>query len=422
MTEPPHPDSPIAGPPRADPPGTGLPHADPSQAGLPPAGAPREELPPAGLPHVVPSQAGPVRAGFIGGGFMAAVHTRASRAAGGRQVALASSTAARGEQAARQLGAERAEPDARGLTAAGDLDIVHVCSPNSLHHEHTLAALAAGAHVICEKPLATTAADAGELVRAARAADRIGAVPFVYRYHPMARQARALVADGRIGTVLTLDAAYLQDWLLDPGDTNWRADPGAGGAPRAFADIGSHLCDLVEFVSGQRIHRLAARTRTVFGRRGDTEVTNEDTAALLVELGDGALGTLLVSQLAPGRKNSLTLELHGTRRSVRFEQERPEELWVGGREGSQLLLRDPATAAPDSARLSVLPPGHALGYQDAFTAFVTDVYRAVRGETPEGMPTFADGLRAARLTEAVLASAARQGTWIETPPETEDPV
>ncbi|MFJ9711957.1 Gfo/Idh/MocA family protein [Streptomyces sp. NPDC101234] len=361
---------------------------------------------------------GPLRAGFIGGGFMAAVHTRASRAARGHPAALASSTPERGAQAARDLGVERSEPDAHSLATAGDLDIVHVCSPNRLHTEHTLAALAAGAHVICEKPLATTAADAEHLTRAAREADRVAAVPFVYRYHPMARQARALVADGKLGTVLTLDAAYLQDWLLDPDDTNWRADPEAGGASRAFADIGSHLCDLVEFVSGQRIHRLTARTRTVFGRRADTEVTNEDTAALLVELGNGALGTLLVSQLAPGRKNSLTLELHGTRQSARFEQERPEELWIGRREGSQLLLRDPATAAPDSARMSVLPPGHALGYQDAFTAFVTDVYSAVQGGHPEGMPTFADGLRAARLTEAVLASAAQQGAWIETVPET----
>ncbi|MFQ3555578.1 Gfo/Idh/MocA family oxidoreductase [Streptomyces gramineus] len=364
----------------------------------------------------------PLRAGFIGGGFMAAVHTRAGRAARGVPAALASSTPERGERAAAALGVERAEPDADRLTKAGDLDVVHVCSPNRLHAEHTLAALAAGAHVICEKPLATTAADAERLVRAAREAGRVAAVPFVYRYHPMARQARALVADGQLGTVLTLDAGYLQDWLLDPGDTNWRAHPEAGGASRAFADIGSHLCDLVEFVSGQRIHRLSARTRTVFPERGGEQVTNEDTAALLVELGNGALGTLLVSQLAPGRKNSLTLELHGTRRSVRFEQERPEELWIGEREGSRLLLRDPGAAAPDSARLSVLPPGHALGYQDAFTAFVADVYAAVQeGSHPEGMPTFADGLRAARLTEAVLASAAGRGTWIETAPATEDP-
>ncbi|MDH6697007.1 Gfo/Idh/MocA family oxidoreductase [Streptomyces griseoviridis] len=358
----------------------------------------------------------PLRAGFIGGGFMAAVHTRASRAARARLVALAGSTPERGKQAAHDLGVERCEPDAQALAAAGDLDVVHVCSPNRLHAEHTLAALAGGAHVICEKPLATTAADAERLVSAAREAGRVAAVPFVYRYHPMARQARALVAEGRLGTILTLDAAYLQDWLLDPGDDNWRADSAAGGPSRAFADIGSHLCDLIEFVTGRRIHRLAARTRTVHAHRGGREVTNEDIAALLVELDDGALGTLLVSQLAPGRKNSLTLELHGTRQSVRFEQERPEELWIGLRHGSQSLLRDPDHAAADAARVSPLPAGHALGYQDAFSAFVADVYSAVRGQLPDGMPTFDDGLRAARLTEAVLASARDHGTWTETAP------
>ncbi|MGW6007838.1 Gfo/Idh/MocA family protein [Streptomyces sp. NPDC055210] len=362
----------------------------------------------------------PIRAGFIGGGFMATVHTRASRAARGRPTALASSTPERAKQAAHDLDVERHEPDAHALASARDLDVVHVCSPNHLHAEHALAALAAGTHVICEKPLATTAAQAARLVHAARAADRVAAVPFVYRYHPMARQARALVADGELGTVLTLDASYLQDWMLEASDDNWRARAEAGGPSRAFADIGSHLCDLIEFVTGQRIHRLTARTRTVFTSRGDHPVTNEDIAALIVELGDGALGTLLISQLAPGRKNSLTLELHGTRQSVRFEQERPEELWIGRPNGSQTVLRDPQTAAPDSARMSLLPAGHPLGYQDAFTAFVTDVYSAIRGHVPVGMPTFADGLRAVRLTEAVLASARDNGAWIDTAPDTID--
>lgn len=346
---------------------------------------------------------------------MAAVHTRASRAARAQLVALASSAPERGKQAAHDFEVERAEPDAHALAACSDLDVVHVCSPNRYHAEHALAALAGGAHVICEKPLATTVADARRLVEAADQAGRVGAVPFVYRYHPMARQARAMVARGQLGTVLTLDASYLQDWLLEDSDDNWRADSGTGGASRAFADIGSHLCDLIEFVTGDRIHRLAARTRTVFARRGGKPVKNEDIAALVVELSSGALGTLLISQLAPGRKNSLTLELHGTRESVRFEQERPEELWVGRRDGSQMLLRDPGSAAPDSARLSVLPAGHALGYQDAFSAFATDVYSAIRGEQPEGMPTFADGLRAVQLTEAVLTSA-KDGAWIGTTP------
>lgn len=357
-----------------------------------------------------------VRAGFIGGGFMAAVHTRAARAARAELVALASSSPERASRAAADLGVARAEPDARALAAASDLDVVHVCSPNARHAEHALAAIAGGHHVVCEKPIATTVEDALRMTEAAASAGVVGAVPFVYRYHPMVRQARALVADGAVGSILTVDGAYLQDWLVDADDQNWRTDVAAGGASRAFADIGSHLCDLIEFVTGDRIARLTARTRTVYADRGGAPVANEDVVALVVEFAGGALGTLLVSQLAPGRKNGLVFELHGTAQSVRFAQERPEELWLGRRAGSGLILRDPASDAPDSARLSAVPAGHPMGYQDAFTAFVTDAYAAMAGATPEGLPDLVDGLRAAQLTQAVLDSAAAGGAWIETAP------
>ena len=281
---------------------------------------------------------------------------------------------------------------------------------------HSRAALAAGRHVVCEKPLATTVADARAVVAAADAAGLVGAVPFVYRYHPIVRQARALVAAGELGTILTIDGAYLQDWMQRPGETNWRADAAAGGASRAFADIGSHLCDLLEFVTGRRIVALTARTRTVYPQRRGAEVANEDIAAIVAELDDGALATLLVTQLAPGRKNGLVLEVHGTEQSLRFAQERPEELWIGSAEGSRLVLRDPA--AEGDRGLSLVPAGHPMGYQDAFNAFVADVYAAVRGEDPDGLPTFADGLRAAVITAAVLESATT-GAWarIESIPE-----
>jgi predicted dehydrogenase len=294
--------------------------------------------------------------------------------------------------------------------------VVHVCTPNDQHAAQAHAVIAAGKHVICEKPLATTAADARALVEAAEAAGVVGAVPFVYRFHPMVREARALVAQGAVGTMLTVDAAYLQDWMLLPTDGNWRAGAG-GGASRAFADIGSHLCDLVEFVTGDRIARLSARTRTVFAERDGQPVGNEDLAALLVEFEGGALGTLLVSQMAAGRKNALTFEIHGTAEAIRFEQERADELWIGRRDASLVRMRDAATLEPDAARLSIVPSGHPMGYQDAFNAFVRDAYAAIRGEAPEGLPTFADGLRAAVLTEAVLASAANRGAWTETPME-----
>jgi predicted dehydrogenase len=360
------------------------------------------------------STAPPPTAGFLGAGFMTTVHSRAARSSGARLAAVASRTRASAERAAADLGIEVAYDSASDLLRDAGVDVVHVCTPNATHAELALAAIERGLPVVCEKPLATSLADARRLHAAQRAAGVVGAVPFVYRYHPMVREARARVAAGELGTLLTLDAAYLQDWLLDADDSNWRTEGAEGGPSRAFADIGSHLCDLVEFVSGDRIARLSARTRTVFAERDGRPVSNEDIAALLVEFDSGALGTLLISQLAPGRKNGLVFELHGTAASARFEQEDPETLWLGRRTESALLRRDAATLSPDAARLSIVPSGHPMGYQDAFTAFVGDAYAAIRGESAEGLPTFADGVRAAQLTEAVLSSAASR-TWVDTP-------
>ncbi|MDT0141615.1 Gfo/Idh/MocA family oxidoreductase [Microbacterium sp. PRC9] len=364
--------------------------------------------------EVIDTVVGTVRTGLVGGGFMGRVHAAAARRAGARLASVASSSRDRAEAVARELRVARVEDDAAGVIAASDVDVVHICTPNATHAVLAEAALAAGKHVVCEKPLATSVSDARALARHAAATGSVAAVPFVYRYHPMVREARARVASGRIGTLLSLDGSYLQDWMLRQNDDDWRADAAAGGPSRAFADIGSHLCDLVEFVTGERIARVAARTRRVFDERAGRSVTNEDVAALLVETESGALGTLLVSQMAPGRKNALVLELHGTRRSLRFDQERPEELWVGARKGSRLVLRDPAADHPDSARLQTVPAGHPMGYQDAFDGFVADVYAAIGGAQPDGMPTFADGLRAAVLTAAVLESAQTR-TWIEVP-------
>lgn len=344
---------------------------------------------------------------------MARVHRTAARDAGGELRAVATRSAAGGRDAARALGADRAEHDAAALLAAADIDVVHICTPNATHADLALLALRAGKHVVCEKPLATNALDARKLADAAREHDLVAAVPFVYRYHPMVREARARVARGDIGELLTLDCSYLQDWMLLPTDDDWRVRSASGGASRAFADIGSHLCDLIEFVIGERIRSLSARTRRVFPERAGHEVDTEDIVAVLVETTSGALGTLLISQMAAGRKNALTLELHGAKQTVRFEQERPEELWIGMRAESRLLLRDPSTSDPAAVRLQRLPAGHAMGYQDAFNGFVADVYAAMRGEHPEGLPTFEDGYRSAVLTEAVLDSAAHDGRWVE---------
>lgn len=353
--------------------------------------------------------------GIVGGGFMAEVHSRAARAAGARLVAVSSSSPDRAIAAADRLGIERGVESLDALLEDPLVEVVHVCTPNAAHAEQAERVIAAGRHVVCEKPLATTVADATRLTHAAAAAGVVASVPFVYRFHPLVREARTRVAAGESGRLLTFVASYLQDWLLEQSDDNWRVDAASGGRSRAFADIGSHLVDLVEFVTGDRVSRVAASARTFFADRAEhSAVTTEDAVAATVETVSGAIGTLLVSQVAPGRKNRLHVEIAGTAESIVFDQEQPETLWLGRRAGTTVLPRDAEQLSADAARLVTVPSGHAQGYQDAFNAFVADSYAAIRGDRPEGLPVFADGLRAAVLTEAVL-DASESGTWIDVP-------
>ena len=371
----------------------------------------------------------PLRAAIAGTGFIGAVHARSARLAGARVVGVAASSPETARQAAGALCAERAFDSAEELVAAADVDVVHICTPNHLHVPLALAALAAGKHVICEKPIALDPADAHSLLDAADEAGVVAAVPFVYRYYPTVREARERVRGGRTGAVRLLHGSYLQDWLLRPDDDNWRVDARLGGASRAFADIGSHWCDLAEFVSGHRIVRLSARLLTAVpervgsagrkafaadGGQGEARpVTTEDAALVQFETDGGALGSAVVSQISAGRKNRLWLELDGADEALAFDQERPEELWCGRRESVTILRRDPATLSPEAARFAFLPGGHPQGYADCFDAFVAEVYASVTSEAPvDGMPTFADGVRAAELTDAVLASA-REARWVD---------
>jgi predicted dehydrogenase len=231
----------------------------------------------------------------------------------------------------------------------------------------------------------------------------------------MVREARARIASGQTGRISTIQGSYLQDWLLSRNDDNWRVDAGIGGPSRAFADIGSHLCDLIEFVTGDRISRVGALSRTLFtGRANHKNVQTEDLVSAVFATETGTVGNLLISQVAPGRKNRLVIEISGSESTVQFDQEAPETLWLGKRVGSQLLVRDPAALSLDAARLSVLPAGHPQGYQDAFNAFVADTYAAIGGDVREGLPTFRDGLRAAILTESIIESS-NSGQWVDVP-------
>jgi predicted dehydrogenase len=373
----------------------------------------------------------PLRVAIAGTGFIGAVHARSAKRVGARLVGVAASSPERSAAAAEALGAERGFDSAEELVSSDEVDVVHVCTPNYLHVELAERALAAGKHVVCEKPLALDANAAQRLTEAAEASGRTHTVPFVYRYYPTVREARERVLNGTSGALRLLHGTYLQDWLLEQDDDNWRVNEDAGGASRAFADIGSHWCDLVEFVSGHRISRLVAQTmtahlerrtaahRAAFDRDGTPAagdlrpVGTEDAAVVQFETDQGAVGSTVISQVSPGRKNRLWIELDGERESLVFDQENPETLWCGGREQATVIHRDPGVLSPPAARLATLPGGHPQGYGDCFDAFVADAYDAIgNGADVDGLPTFADGLRAAEITDAVLRSA-REGAWVD---------
>jgi predicted dehydrogenase len=357
-----------------------------------------------------------VRSGIIGAGFIGSVHAHAVRAAGGDLVAVADHSQEAAEEGARRLGARFAAESAEGLIASDDVDVVHICTPNNLHAPLARLALEAGKAVVCEKPLATTLRDAEELASLAAEHGAVTAVPFVYRYYQSALEARARVRSGDVGQLWLLHGSYLQDWLSTSADVNWRVDAAVGGASRAFADIGVHWCDLVEFVSGHRITRLSAQRKTAINSRDSTvEVTTEDIATVQFETDLGAVGSVVVSQVSPGRKNRLWFSLDGADQSLSFDQELPETLWVGSRSYAAVVPRGVTERRTGSALLTPLPPGHPQGYQDCFNALVGDVYQAVAAkvpeEVPEGMPSFADGVRAAQITQAVLDSVAGE-CWV----------
>jgi predicted dehydrogenase len=240
----------------------------------------------------------------------------------------------------------------------------------------------------------------------------------VYRFYPIVRETRVRIAAGEAGPLWLLHGSYLQDWLAGTQDTDWRIDPALGGASRAFGDIGVHWCDLMEFVTGHRIVRLVARLARAFQERpadGDVSpVGTEDAASVLFSTDRGATGSVVVSQVSPGRKNRLWFSFDGTSASFSFDQETPDTLWIGKRTENLVVLRGPDSLSEAARRYVTLPAGHPEGYQEAFNGFVVDAYSAIAGNRPEGLPSFTDGLRAAVVTAAVVESA-RSNTWVEVP-------
>jgi predicted dehydrogenase len=360
--------------------------------------------------------------------MIASVHRRAAILAGAEVVGVLASSPQRSRQVADEWRVDRAYNALDDVLADDSVDTVHVCTPNATHAPFAEAILRAGKHVLCEKPLGVSLEQAERMAAVAEDSGLVATVPFVYRYHPIVRELRDRRLRGEFGNWTLIHGSYLQDWMLSPESSGWRVDPDLGGPSRAFADIGSHWCDLVEWVAGERFTELLAATSIAVPKRPATggqtfggpatssgqrvEVRTEDSAALLLRTSGGVLGSATISQVAAGRKNRLWFELDGSLGSAVFDQENPESAWLGAPEGARTLVRDPEHGSSELRRLSSLPAGHAQGYAQCFEAFVADTYSAIDGHVPDGLPTFADGLRSARLVDAVLRSS-RNGSWTE---------
>jgi predicted dehydrogenase len=375
--------------------------------------------------------------GIVGVGFVGPHHVDAVRRLGYVDVvAVAASSDESAHKKAQQLGAPRAYGSYQQLLADADVQVVHVATPNHLHFEVTSAALAKGKHVVSDKPLAMSAAEARRLVDELKRSGLVGAVTFNYRGNPLVQQARHLVASGAIGKPTFVHGHYLQDWLLRETDYSWRLDPEKGGASSALGDIGSHWCDLAQHISGARITHVLGDIATVIPQRkkprgsreafqaasndasDNVDIRVEDLASVMVKFDNGARGSFSVGQVCAGHKNDLVLEVCGSKTSLRWRQEDQNELWIGHRDrANELLQKDPSLLDGEAGKYAHLPGGHQEAWADAFCNVMRDIYGVIgsgakpdTGQTP-AFATFEDGYRANCIVEAILESSKAGGTW-----------
>ncbi len=375
-----------------------------------------------------------IKTAIIGTGFMGKVHTENVRRLGNVEIAAVADFA---DEPARKfgqaIGVEHTTGDYLTLLKDPAIDAVHVLTPNALHYPMCKAALNAGKHVLCEKPFTVTSAEARELVDLAARTKLANAINHNLRYYPVVQQIRRMIEAGDLGEILIVQGTYSQDWLLYDTDWNWRVDSKANGALRAMGDIGSHWMDMIQHLTGLKITALCADLATFHKTRkkpkGPIEtfagktlkpddyqsvpIDTEDFGAVLVHLGDRARGAFTVSQMSAGRKNMFTFDIYGTKAGVSWNQERPDELWVGQRNTPNgLIIKDPSLLYPKAAAYADLPGGHSEGYDDVHKQVYKHFYAKVADPSaPTDYPTFEDGLLGMQLLEKVLESSKKNG-WV----------
>jgi predicted dehydrogenase len=372
-----------------------------------------------------------LKVAIFGIGFMGRVHTEALRRLGNVEVVgVAGRTAGAARKFADALGIERATGNYQDLLADPELNAVHICTPNELHFPMAQAAMQAGKHVLCEKPLASTIAEANAMLALAKEKDLAHCTLYNVRAYPQVQNMRRMCEAGELGDVQVVQGTYSQDWLLYDTDWNWRIE---SGPSRTFADIGTHWCDLAEHITGRRISFLCADLTTFLDIRkkpkgsvetftgktlqpseyNEVAIKTEDFGAMIFAMGEKTKGSLTVSQVSVGRKNRLFIEIFGTKASVAWNSECPDELWIGHRNSpNQIVVKDPSLLTNGATDWADLPGGHSEGYDDTFKQVFRRFYKRVADENaPIDYPTFEDGIRQMRVLDAVLESS-RKKAWV----------
>jgi len=375
----------------------------------------------------------PTGAAIIGLGFVGKAHLEALRRLGIPVRGILGSSPERTREAVRELKIERGYSSLDELTSDSSVTAVHICTPNHLHHDQANAAMEAGKHVMCEKPLAMDIRQSQSLIDLARKQNLVGAVTYNLRYYPLCQEARAIVQRGVIGEPRLIHGSFLQDWLLYPSDWNWRLQSELGGELRAVADIGTHWLDLLTWITGRKIAEVCADLATVVpvrerprgrvqtfqasaGESEDFKVTTDDYASILLHFDGSARGVVTVSQISAGRKTRLWFEVDGSEGSLAWNSESPNTLWIGHRrEPNQELIKDPSLMSPETRGYAAYPGGHAEGYPDTFVQLFKDFHAYLDAgdfSKPRTFPTFETGHEEMQLCEAI-AESSKERRWVK---------
>ncbi|MBR9998716.1 MAG: Gfo/Idh/MocA family oxidoreductase [Cyclobacteriaceae bacterium] len=376
-----------------------------------------------------------IKTAVAGLGFIGPAHVEALRRIPGIEVVAISDFS---DEVARQkshdLGVDHYYSDFNGLINHKGLECVHICTPNNLHFPMAKAALQKGLHVVCEKPLAMTIGEAEELVKLADRTGLVNAVHFNIRYYPLIRHMKASREKGELGEIYSVIGSYLQDWLFYDTDYNWRLEADKSGESKAIADIGSHLMDLLEYITGLKIVEVMADFATIHRNRKkplkpietysgkllkpedyqEVPINTEDYASVLLRFDNGNKGVVTVSQASAGRKNRLSLEIAGSGQTFFWNSENPNECWIGHRDQpNQVLMRDPSLVDAESRKIIAFPGGHNEGFPDTSKQIFKEIYTDVRNGTLSNptYPTFLDGLRELVLCERIIESNKKQA-WV----------